>query len=317
MRPIQSAVAAGKVTPQALQAQMISLLQSMLQQQMKGTSQQGTAKQQQPTSTQPMQHPPTNAVSATAIQPLSSAPNAPLMNVPTSFPPSTTATSISPGTQSLDLDQLIDPLMPPLSSNEPVHASSDTVNELLRGLYSTSREEQQQESLKRLSEETADVLPTFAKAVIQMGSSSSQQSSSLPVEPVDNDGAGQVKDSSGSSDSLLAFLQGEGSAVGTDSNLKQLTDQVDFTDVFSQLKDIICTPEKHRDPISYRPPVQHDGDWDAPGPSGIHDTENSLNVILGKSLTNYDIDWLSIGFSLCIADLLNSPFKVTILMVVA
>ena len=285
VRPIQSVAAAGNVTPQALQAQMISLLQSMLQQQMR-TSQQGAAKQQQQqTSTQPMELLSNTAVSSatTAIQSLSSA-NMPTTNPPlTPFPPST---SVSPGTASLDLDQLIDPLMP---SSEPVHTSSDTVNELLRGLYSTSREEQQQESLKRLSEETADVLPTFAKAVIQMGSSSgSQQPSPSPVVGADNDGAGQLKDSSGSSDSLLAFLQGESSATGTDSNLKQLTDQVDFTDVFSQLKDIICTPEKQRDPISYRPSVQHDRertDWDAPGPSSSSlDTENSLNVILGKSL---------------------------------
>ena len=70
VRPIQSVAAAGNVTPQALQAQMISLLQSMLQQQMR-TSQQGAAKQQQQqTSTQPMELLSNTAVSSatTAIQ---------------------------------------------------------------------------------------------------------------------------------------------------------------------------------------------------------------------------------------------------------
>lgn len=42
-------------------------------------------------------------------------------------------------------------------------SSSDTVNELLQGLTSTSND--QNLSIDRLMEETADVLPTFSKAL--------------------------------------------------------------------------------------------------------------------------------------------------------
>ena len=165
---------------------------------------------------------------------------------------------------------------------------------------------EQQNSLQRLSEETADVLPTFAKAVIQMSGSggrdnvtSGRDSMDMPESPppfgsdINDD---QHKDSSGSSDSLLAFLQGENSGVGADSNLKQLADQMDFSDVFSQLKDIIQTPEKRRDPLNFRPPVQLGGvqeegrgNWEAAtsaagsalhSSSIGHDAENSLNTFL-------------------------------------
>ena len=47
------------------------------------------------------------------------------------------------------------------STSNLFHTSSDTVNELLRGLSS----KQDDRSIQRLSEETADVLPTFAKAL--------------------------------------------------------------------------------------------------------------------------------------------------------
>ncbi len=59
------------------------------------------------------------------------------------------------------------------STSNLFHTSSDTVNELLRGLSS----KQDDISIQRLSEETADVLPTFAKA---LGSS---------VHPADGVGA--------------------------------------------------------------------------------------------------------------------------------
>ena len=47
------------------------------------------------------------------------------------------------------------------STSKLFHTSSDTVNELLRGLDSR----RQDDSIKRLSEETASVLPTFARAL--------------------------------------------------------------------------------------------------------------------------------------------------------
>ena len=46
-------------------------------------------------------------------------------------------------------------------SSKLFNTSSDTVNELLRGLGSR----RQDDSIKRLSEETANVLPTFARAL--------------------------------------------------------------------------------------------------------------------------------------------------------
>ncbi len=47
------------------------------------------------------------------------------------------------------------------SASRFIHTSSDTVNELLRG-FSVKR---QDKSIQKLSEETADVLPSFAKAL--------------------------------------------------------------------------------------------------------------------------------------------------------
>ena len=47
------------------------------------------------------------------------------------------------------------------------HTSSDTVNELLKGLSTT----QQDDSIRKLTEETADVLPSFAKALTVAGQS--------------------------------------------------------------------------------------------------------------------------------------------------
>ena len=51
-------------------------------------------------------------------------------------------------------------------SAEVLNTSSDTVNELLRGLCSHPSDN----SLQRLSEETADVLPSFAKAMLSLES---------------------------------------------------------------------------------------------------------------------------------------------------
>ena len=62
------------------------------------------------------------------------------------------------------LDNLLDLGGKGTESQEKVfNTSSDTVNNLLRGLSST----RESESIKKLSEETANVLPTFAKALGQ------------------------------------------------------------------------------------------------------------------------------------------------------
>ena len=303
----------GKVTQQVLQAQLISLLQNMLQQQIQN-SQHGAPRQQ---TTAPLSQPPqpsrvSSAAAAVPSHPPSTT-SASVASPVTSFAPTSSTTTLIPSSVPLDFDQFMEPLLQPLSSEDPVQPSSDTVNELLKGLYSSSsREEQQHDSLKRLSEETADVLPTFARAVVQMSSSSRGGSCasgtddgsvntahlSAPLTPPTG-GVGTSEpsqhNSSESSDSLLAFLQGDNPVIGTDSNFKQITEQVDFTDVFSQLKDIMRTPEKHRDSLGLRPPAQRGGEvgqWDTAGSTAAghtlhlpsnHDTENSLNVILGKS----------------------------------
>ena len=131
--------------------------------------------------------------------------------------------------------------------------SSDTVNELLKGLASSKSQEV---SLQKLSEETADVLPTFAKAMIEMSGSSSEKNKldTKEIDIITEDIPTQVSSSS-SENSLLQFLQGENSAeVGnmTDSNFRHIMENTDFTDMFSQLRDILKTPEKTSNPQSNR-----------------------------------------------------------------
>lgn len=59
------------------------------------------------------------------------------------------------------------------------NTSSDTVNRLLRGLSSTN----QNDSIKKLTEETASVLPSFAKA---LDKSSQPTTDELPFHSVEN-----------------------------------------------------------------------------------------------------------------------------------
>ena len=150
------------------------------------------------------------------------------------------------------------------------------------------------------------MLPTFAKAVIQMSGNggrdnvpSRSDNIAMPESPPPFGDEEQHKDSSGSSDSLLAFLQGENSGMGTDSNLRQLTDQMDFSDVFTQLKDIIQTPEKHRDPLSLRPPAhlswsQREGG----GSGGWETTASAVGSALHSSSLAYDAE-SSLSIFLC------------------
>lgn len=333
LHPQAATAAVGRVTPQVVQAQVIALLQNMLQQQLRNSRQRQDELQ---TAHAQSQLPVGSSAAAAQLQTivlsssaasvarslaLLSAPNFAMAGSPTvsasptpppaSFPPSTAATTDS---TSVDLDQLVEPLLQaPFSAEHPLQTSSDTVNELLRGLCSTTasstREVEEQNSLQRLSEETADVLPTFAKAVIQMSGNggrdnvpSSRESMAMPESPPPFDSDEQHKDSSGSSDSLLAFLQGENSGMGTDSNLRQLADQMDFSDVFSQLKDIIRTPEKHRDSLGLKPPAQlgqsqgeggSGGGWETTASavgsalnssSLAHDAESSLSTFLCESV---------------------------------
>ena len=149
-------------------------------------------------------------------------------------------------------------IQPPNTSNTiPVYTSSDTVAELLRGLSSY---ENDKNSIQRLSEETVDVLPTFAHAMVQMSTdasnsnksefpstsvqSSTQTINSFSTVPLDL----PHRDSPGTTDSLMAFLQNENSGLNafSDSSMKNIVETTDFSDMFSQLKDILKTPDKGR-----------------------------------------------------------------------
>ncbi|XP_064400576.1 mucin-2-like isoform X2 [Halichondria panicea] len=147
------------------------------------------------------------------------------------------------------------------------YTSSDTVNKLLQGLSSVKPSE----SIQKLSEETADVLPTFAKALGNsfLTSAGPSQESPPNEHPGDNEGDGtehkddqagtrDVVPNSSPEDSQLPFLNDMSSTsftdiLGTltDSNFKQVADNgdvfehIDFTDMFTQLKDVM-TPEKSK-----------------------------------------------------------------------
>ena len=134
----------------------------------------------------------------------------------------------------------------------PIFTSSDTVNELLRGLTSTD----EHDSLQKLSEETVDVLPTFARAMMQMTSTSTSNTPTMQATAEISSTTDGHSMSASNDNSLMQLLQGENSELGTaitDSNLKHIMENTDFSDMFSQLRDILKTPEKSQ------------------GPRGIHD----------------------------------------------
>lgn len=134
----------------------------------------------------------------------------------------------------------------------PIFTSSDTVNELLIGLTSTD----EHDSLQKLSEETVDVLPTFARAMMQMTSTSTSNTPTMQATAEISSTADGHSMSVSNDNSLMQLLQGENSELGaaiTDSNLKHIMENTDFSDMFSQLRDILKTPEKSQ------------------GPRGIHD----------------------------------------------
>ena len=69
------------------------------------------------------------------------------------------------------------------SQGKVFNTSSDTVNNLLRGLSCTK----ENESIKKLTEETANVLPTFAKVLGQSTQPPSEPSSFETLPQVDED----------------------------------------------------------------------------------------------------------------------------------
>lgn len=292
----------GNFNQQTVQSQLINLLQNILQQQLSRQQQQQQAQAQliPPSSgTQPVEtQSPAQLLSSPV---LTSGTNDP----PTNLPMSTTTLPTSLSGQ-VPASSAIGPSSYPSSSpripeSAMFYSSSDTVNELLKGL--TTSASNQDRALKKLSEETADVLPTFAKAMMQLDAiaSSNQQHhlqrgfaveddgpqdlEELPEgdHPLENSLGGQ-RDSSGSSDSLLTFLQGEGCEVGSinDSNLRQLVEQVDFSDAFSQLKDILKTPERPKEPMHIRSTSGDVGlvESSSSGPP-LLDHDNSICSLLG------------------------------------
>ena len=135
----------------------------------------------------------------------------------------------------------------------PIITSSDTVNELLRGLTNTD----EHDSLQKLSEETVDVLPTFARAMMQM---TGTDTSNTPTMQATAEISGTTDGHSmlaSNDNSLMQLLQGDNSELGTaitDSNLKHIMENTDFSDMFSQLRDILKTPERSQGPRG-----SHDG----------------------------------------------------------
>lgn len=221
-----SAVIPSTIDPQLLQTQLssqVNILVNMLQQQIK----------------QQMQQQKTQSVNESTI------PQADKQIQQQSSSSQVPIPDLTPS----DLSLLHAPL-----SDEPYHqplaSSSDTVNELLKGLAaSTATDQQTVSSLQRLSEETSDVLPTFAKAMIEMSNTTDKEVfDNANIIPKPTATTGQLQGSSSSSDnSLLQFIQGDNSelaAGNSDSNLRHIMENTDFTDMFSQLRDILKTPDK-------------------------------------------------------------------------
>jgi hypothetical protein len=269
---ILSSISQRNVNPEALQQQLTSLLLNMLQQQVKINQQQQqqqqiqtilnslqstlvTSNQQQQTTTNSHGGPP----SYTSPSEMS------LLNAPL------------PSIEKSELFQS--------SIHEAQISSSDTVNELLKGLAGSDTSQHHQDSLQRLSEETVDVLPSFAN-MLKMNQSNfipndSSTSTSIGDKPgncstipttdgtvpttdgtiATNDGTiattdGMVEQSvvpgpiDEPDNSLFQLLQSDNSELGgvlSDSNLNHIVENTDFNDMFSQLRDILKTPEKSLD----------------------------------------------------------------------
>ena len=245
---------------QALQEQLTSLLLNMLmsqQQQMRLPLQQ----QQQVQAVLNSLTPSVSISNASSTAGSFSTSTSQVKTVPTKgikSPPVTLPSTVS--TVNSDVPSVLEEIPPslvlPQISVDSVQ-TSDTVNELLRGL--TSSDQQEQQSLKRLSEETVDVLPTFARAMMQM-SSSTATSSTPPVTSTEQTGPlnEEVLLSSQqppllndeghiSNDNSLMQLMNDEELVNntfSDSSLKHIIENADFADMFSQLRDILKTPDK-------------------------------------------------------------------------
>ena len=163
---------------------------------------------------------------------------------PVSLPPFSTNTPSS----SAEMPFSISPIGNSNNAPELIYTSTDTVAELLKGL-SPNENELEKESVVRLSEETSDVLPNFARAMMEFRSNNNHTEhtgfQSLPrgTNEVSATSPHGEKDSSGSTDTLVDILQMHHSEIA-DSNFKSIVDNTDYTEVFSQLRDILKTPER-------------------------------------------------------------------------
>ncbi len=134
------------------------------------------------------------------------------------------------------------------NGQDPIYTSSDTVTELLKGLSPNNNQQTEKESVIRLSEETADVLPSFARAMIHLNTTESSSkidhnNGGLPnalSSPSDEDS------STGSTDALAGILLPSGGNLESisDTSFKNIVDSTDYNEVFAQLKDILRTPER-------------------------------------------------------------------------
>ena len=125
---------------------------------------------------------------------------------------------------------------------EPIYSSSDTVSELLKGLSSNDDQLLAKESVIQLSQDTVDVLPHFARAMMHFSTTDSDNN------PIDHNNRWKTikhKDSSSSSTDILTLLQTgdntEYNPIGID---RTIVDNTDYSDVFAQLQDILSTPER-------------------------------------------------------------------------
>lgn len=174
----------------------------------------------------------------------------PTSTTPVSTPPGLSATISRPEGMGIEAEPVW-ATPTDVGTNPPIYSNTDTVGELLKGLATPMGE---RESLQRLSDETQDVLPTFAQAMLQLHMNSPNSAhndvSALDTPTLQDLTSGGVAgvDPTGSTDSLLGFLaHADNSDLGlsiTDSNMKYVMDNTDFTDMFSQLKDILRTPER-------------------------------------------------------------------------
>ena len=204
---------------------------------------------------------------------------------------------------------------PIITGPEPIHASSDTVSELLKGL-SPNEDLINKDSVMKLSQETADVLPNFARAMMHLRTETNHYNTIGQLPSISGS-----SDSSGSTD-LLTLLQAENSEFNpiNDTSFKSIVDSTDYTDVFAQLKDILSTPE--RPSVSRSVRIDHEDRSDL----GVSSSQNkSSGEILGKT------SWRDNSYNICHAvlrliycmiahkitklyvlfctDIFNSPFK--------